>query len=106
MQSALQVLAVMQREQTPLSELRKVMSPAPQTLINVMVSSKPSLSTLSTVAREIVRAEKSLEGTGRVLVRYSGTEKKCRVMVEGQDEAAVHEHASRIAEAISEAIGV
>jgi phosphoglucosamine mutase len=105
-QSALQVLAVMQREQTPLSELRKVMSPAPQTLINVMVSSKPSLSTLSTVAREIVRAEKSLEGTGRVLVRYSGTEKKCRVMVEGQDEAAVHEHASRIAEAISEAIGV
>ncbi len=104
-QTALQVLAVMQREQTPLSELRKVMSPAPQTLINVMVSSKPSLSTLSTVAREIVRAEKSLEGTGRVLVRYSGTEKKCRVMVEGQDETAVHEHARRIAEAITEVIG-
>jgi len=104
-QTALQVLSIMQREQIPLSELRTVMSPAPQTLINVMVSSKPSLSTLSGVSREIVRAEKSLEGTGRVLVRYSGTEKKCRVMVEGQDEAAVHKHAATIAEAITDAIG-
>lgn len=104
-QTALQVLAIMQREQKPLSELRGVMSPAPQTLLGIKVSSKPPLSSLTAVSREIVRAEKALEGTGRVLVRYSGTENKCRVMVEGRDEAEVEGHARRIAEAITEAIG-
>ncbi len=103
--AALQVLSILVREQKPLSELAGVMRPAPQTLINIKVKDKPPLSSLPTVSREIVRAEKELEGTGRVLVRYSGTEKKCRVMVEGQDQAAVDVHAQRIADAIIEAIG-
>ncbi len=103
--AALQVLAMLVREQRPLSELAAVMQPAPQTLINVKVREKPPLSTLPSVAREIVRSEKELEGSGRVLVRYSGTEKKCRVMVEGQSQPEVEAHAKRIADAIVEAIG-
>jgi phosphoglucosamine mutase len=103
--AALQVLAIAVREQTPLSELARVMEPAPQTLQNVRVREKPALSSLPEVSREIVRAERALEGSGRVLVRYSGTENKCRVMVEGQDAAAVQAHARRIAEAVTQAIG-
>ena len=103
--AALQVLSILVREQKPLSELAGVMQPAPQTLINIKVKDKPPLSSLPAVSREIVRAEKELEGTGRVLVRYSGTEKKCRVMVEGQDQVSVDAHAHRIADTIIAAIG-
>ena len=81
------------------------MRSAPQTLINVLVRDKPALETLDTVVREIERSEKALAGSGRVLVRYSGTEKKCRVMVEGEASSDVEAHAGRIAEAIAEAIG-
>lgn len=104
-QTALQVMAIMQREGRPLSELKQVMIPTPQTLLNIKVRDKPPVSSLPSVAREIIHAEKELEGTGRVLVRYSGTEKKCRVMVEGQDAQAVQAHARRIAEAIEQSIG-
>ncbi|MEY3013227.1 MAG: hypothetical protein RIT45_1962, partial [Pseudomonadota bacterium] len=103
--AALRVLETMVREQKPLSDLTGVMQPAPQTLLNIRVREKPALSTLPDVSREIVRAERELEGTGRVLVRYSGTENKCRVMVEGQEPAAVEAHARRIAEAVQAAIG-
>lgn len=103
--AALRVLEAMVREQAPLSDLTAVMSPAPQTLLNIRVREKPPLSSLPAVSREIVRAEKELEGTGRVLVRYSGTENKCRVMVEGQEPSAVEAHARRIAEAVEAAIG-
>ena len=103
--AALRVLETMVREQKPLSDLTGVMQPAPQTLLNIRVREKPALSSLPDVSREIVRAERELEGTGRVLVRYSGTENKCRVMVEGQEPAAVEAHARRIAEAVQAAIG-
>ncbi len=103
--AALQVLGHAVREGRPLSHLAGVMQAAPQQLINLTVREKPALSSLPDVAREIVRAEQELEGTGRVLVRYSGTESKCRVMVEGQDASAVDAHARRIAETIEAAIG-
>jgi phosphoglucosamine mutase len=104
--AALRVCETLVREQKPLSELASVMEPAPQTLINLPVRDKPPLSSLAAVSREIVQAERALEGIGRVLVRYSGTEKKCRVMVEGGDMALVEAHAQRIADSINEAIGV
>ncbi|MBP46529.1 MAG: phosphoglucosamine mutase, partial [Myxococcales bacterium] len=72
--AALRVLAIMQREQRPLSDLARVMQPAPQTLINVRVSAKPELSTMPDVTQAIADAESALAGKGRVLVRYSGTE--------------------------------
>ena len=103
--SALQVLSFAVREQLPISELMTVMTKAPQRLINVMVKSKPALTTLPTVQRAIVQAEKELEGSGRVLVRYSGTENKCRVMVEAHDDADVARWSEHIAGAVQEAIG-
>ena len=103
--SALQVLAIAIREQLPLSELKKVMARAPQKLVNVMVRDKPALSTLGSVQKAILQAERDLEGNGRVLVRYSGTEKKCRVMVEALDPMAVDRWTETIANAVTEAIG-
>ncbi len=103
--AALRVLAIMQREQRPLSDLARVMQPAPQTLINVRVAKKPPLSELKSVQEAVAEAEKTLAGEGRVLIRYSGTEKKCRVMVEGADPGSVEGHARRIADAVTEAIG-
>ena len=95
----------MQREQRPLSDLARVMQPAPQTLINVRVSSKPDLTTLKDVNAAIEEANEALAGKGRVLVRYSGTEKKCRVMVEGADPRDVERYARRIADAVEASIG-
>lgn len=102
---ALQVLAIAVRENKRISELAEVMRPVPQVLINLAVREKPPISSLSAVSGTISRAEKELEGLGRVLVRYSGTERKCRVMVEGSDPALVEAHARRIAESVTEAIG-
>ena len=103
--SALQVLSFAVREQCPISQLMTVMTKAPQQLINIKVTSKPNLTTLPGVQKAIVQAERELEGSGRVLVRYSGTEKKCRVMVEGHDDGAVQRWAASIADAVKEAIG-
>lgn len=103
--AALQVLAIAQREGKRMSELAQVMQPVPQVLINLKVRDKPPLASLAAVSGTIVRAEKELEGVGRVLVRYSGTERKCRVMVEGRDPVLVEAHARRIAESVTEAIG-
>jgi len=81
--SALQVLAAMKRAKKPLSELGAVMEVFPQRLINVDVSSKPEISTIPELVSVIEEVEKKLGDKGRVLVRYSGTQNMCRVMVEG-----------------------
>ena len=103
--SALMVSAVMVRSGKPLSELAKCFTRFPQKLINVAVSRKPPLESLGAVHKIITQKERELAGTGRVLVRYSGTENKARVMVECEDEALCIKHASEIAEAIQRAIG-
>ena len=79
--AALNVLAVMQREGRPLSELARCFEAAPQTLVNVVVREKRPLSELPEVGRAISAAEKALGRDGRVLVRFSGTENKARVLV-------------------------
>jgi phosphoglucosamine mutase len=81
--SALQVLAAMKREGKPLSELARLMDVFPQKLINVDVSSKPEIATIPDIMRVIEEVEQKLGDKGRVLVRYSGTQNMCRVMVEG-----------------------
>ena len=81
--SALQVLAAMKRENKPLSELARLMEVFPQKLINVDVTSKPEVSTIPELVRVIEEVENRLGDKGRVLVRYSGTQNMCRVMVEG-----------------------
>jgi phosphoglucosamine mutase len=98
--AALRVLAVMVREGRPLSELVKVMTRTPQVLVNVKVDRKRPLEDLTAVMHLIRSVERDLGDDGRVLVRYSGTEAKARVMIEGPDEAAIRAQAETIAAAL------
>ena len=84
--SALQLLAAMQAWKKPLSELAKIMAMAPQKMINVHVVRKPPLEEMVEIQGAIQSAERELGDRGRVLVRYSGTQSMCRVMIEGPTE--------------------
>jgi phosphoglucosamine mutase len=103
--SALQILRVMIETGKPLSELRKVLKKYPQAQRNLRVKDKPPLDTLPEVQKLLAAAEADLSGKGRVLLRYSGTEPKIRLLIEGRDQAAIDAHADRIAEAIRAEIG-
>jgi phosphoglucosamine mutase len=82
--AAMQVLAILRREERPLSELAaEVMERVPQVLVNVTLPERKPLDELPKTRRAIAKAEKSLGKDGRVLVRWSGTEPKLRVMIEG-----------------------
>lgn len=103
--TALQVLAIMKRKERPLDELAKVMQPLPQVLYNVEVREKKDLSEIPAIDRRIREIEKELEGTGRLLIRYSGTESLLRIMVEGEDEKKLHERAQELAELVKQYLG-
>jgi phosphoglucosamine mutase len=103
--AALNVLAVMQREGRPLSELAGCFEPVPQALVNVVVREKRPLAELPSVGRAIAAVEKSLGSEGRVLVRFSGTENKVRILVEGPDAKRIRAHADAIAEELRKALG-
>jgi phosphoglucosamine mutase len=83
--AALQVLAILQREQRPLSELARVMQRVPQILENVSLPEKRPLAEMPKLSHLIAQAEKKLGKDGRVLVRWSGTEPKLRLMLEGPE---------------------
>ncbi len=87
MLTALQTLAAWRESGRPMSALRRLYAPTPQTLLALRVSAKPALDSLIKTRSEISRAEGLLQGRGRVLVRYSGTEPALRVLVEGPDTA-------------------
>jgi phosphoglucosamine mutase len=103
--SALQVLRIMTETGKPLSELKKVLNKYPQAQRNLKVREKPALETLGVVQSLLKEAEQRLNGKGRVLLRYSGTEPKIRLLIEGRDEALINGHADRIAGAIQDSIG-
>jgi phosphoglucosamine mutase len=98
--AALNLLAVMKRTRRRLSQLAGCFSPSPQAQINVVVKEKRPLDTLAGVRSAIADVERVLGGDGRVLVRFSGTENKARVLVEGPDATSIRAHAERIAEAL------
>ena len=97
--AALATLSVMLREQRPLSELASVMTRMPQVIVNKVVGKKRPLKDLPKATAAISRIERKLGDRGRVLVRYSGTENKVRVMVEGTDQKKIQNHAEEIAAA-------
>jgi phosphoglucosamine mutase len=101
--AALRVLAIMAREGKPLSELAHVMTRTPQVLVNTAVERKVPIDELADVQRVIAQVERELGDDGRVLVRYSGTESKARVMIEGVDEARIKAWADEIASALARA---
>jgi len=103
--AALNVLAVMRREGRPLSELARCFEPLPQSLVNVAVREKRPLAQLPEVGRAIAAVEKALGAEGRVLVRFSGTENKVRVLVEGPDAQRTRTQAETIAAELRKALG-
>jgi phosphoglucosamine mutase len=102
--AALQILSVMVQEERPLSELAAIMTRYPQVLINFTVARKPPIDELSAVAAVIRRVEKAMGQDGRVLVRYSGTEPKARVMIEGTDENTIRAYAEEIVATMQKAL--
>jgi phosphoglucosamine mutase len=104
--AALQVLAIMLREQRPLSEIvHEAIEPVPQVLVNVKLSQKRPLEELPKTRDSIRQAESELDGDGRVLVRWSGTEPKLRVMVEGPNERTIKRMAQDIAKVAEAEVG-
>jgi phosphoglucosamine mutase len=99
--AALRVLAIMAREGKKLSELATVMTRTPQVLVNTSVDKKVPLDQLPDVVRMIADIERKLGEDGRVLVRYSGTESKARVMIEGIDESQIRGWAEELAGALA-----
>lgn len=95
--AALRVLAIMVEEGKPLAELTNVMTRTPQVLVNTKVDKKVPLDELPTVQAMIAKVEADLGDDGRVLVRYSGTENKARVMIEGPDQDSIKTRAEEIA---------
>lgn len=103
--SALQVLKIMIESESTLSDLVSRVQKFPQTLLNVPVAQKPPLESLKEVEKVVRRVEGELGEQGRVLIRYSGTEPLCRVMVEGPKQHHVDQLAHEIAKEIEKAIG-
>ena len=95
--TALQALAIMRRKGKRLSELNEGFKRFPQVLVNLQVAEKRPIEALPSVVEAVRRAEEAFDGRGRVLIRYSGTEAKARIMVEGDDERCVARFAEEIA---------
>lgn len=102
--SAIHLLKIMKKSGQPLSHLSSCMRVYPQVLKNVVVKRKPPLDTLPEVAQCIRQVETEIGGKGRVLVRYSGTQSMCRVMVEGPTQEAIDSWCERIAAVIKKSL--
>ncbi len=104
--AALQVLAIMVAESQPLSELRKVMEHMPQVLKNVGLPTRRPLADMAELTRVMAEVEQTLKSDGRVLVRWSGTEPKLRIMVEGPDRDLLERYCEQMAVAARRDLGV
>jgi len=104
--AAVQILEIMAAEGKPLSELRKCLVKYPQVRRDLRVRSQPPLEELAEASRLLAGTESALGDRGRVLLRYSGTEPKIRLLIEGPDEAFLEKQADAIAAAIHQQIGL
>jgi phosphoglucosamine mutase len=98
--TALRLLAVMLRQDKPLADLAAFMETYPQVLVNIRVKEKKDLKSLPSARHAIHEAEKCLGDKGRLLVRYSGTEPKLRIMAEGEDQGLIEQVARDLAQAL------
>ena len=101
--AALAVLSAMLEEGKPVSELAACFTASPQVLVNIKVAERRPIESLPDVVALIAKIEAKLGKAGRVLVRYSGTEPKARVMLEGPDQATIQAYADEIAAALEKA---
>lgn len=103
--SALQVLRIMIETGSKLSELAGAFKKFPQICVNVPVHSKPPIETIEGFSQAMAEVEQALGTTGRLLVRYSGTEPILRIMVEGPKRSLIHQFAEQLASIIRANIG-
>jgi phosphoglucosamine mutase len=103
--AALQIIRIMTESGKPLSELRRVLKKYPQAQRNLRVKEKPPIDSLKEVSSLVSQTELALAGKGRLLLRYSGTEPKVRLLIEGADEVMINQWADKIAAALTAAIG-
>ncbi len=99
--AAMKVIEIMLETGKPLSDLKKIMTLYPQTLLNLKVKAKPPLEQLQHFNHLKSEIEKQLKDRGRILVRYSGTEPQVRIMVEAEDEHDTQKYAQQLADAIT-----
>jgi phosphoglucosamine mutase len=103
--SALQIIAIMLRTGKPLSELRRVLNKFPQVLCNIGVREKVAFEKFARLMERLGEAESALKGKGRVMLRYSGTEPKARLLLEGPDADELHQLAEAIVEELAKNLG-
>jgi phosphoglucosamine mutase len=104
--AALQILRIMKAHGQPLSQLAKCWKRYPQLVTNVKVREKKPFAELGAVIQLVDAAEKELQAQGgRLLLRYSGTEPKARLLLEGRDAATLQQWSDKICGAIREQIG-
>jgi phosphoglucosamine mutase len=103
--TGLKLIEALKNDSKPLSKLVKIMNVFPQVLINVEVKNKPDISSVPQITEAIKAVEKNLAEKGRVLVRYSGTQPLCRVMIEGPTRKITEKYCQEIADKIKEQIG-
>ena len=103
--TGLRIAEAVVQDKLDLAKIADGIARYPQVIVNVPVGSKPPLDSHPEIGPIIREVETSMAGSGRVLVRYSGTERLARVMVEGSDAAVIESAASRIAEAIRKSLG-
>jgi phosphoglucosamine mutase len=103
--TALRLFEIARKAGVGLDDLTPDLQAFPQLLVNVRVREKKGLTEAPAIAAEIRRVEDAFAGTGRVLVRFSGTEPLARVMVEGPDMERVERFSHSIAEAIRREMG-
>jgi len=104
--TALLLLDIVHRSGKSLAQLTADLKIFPQVIVNVKVREKRPLDSIAAVVAAIAAAETALADSGRVVIRYSGTEALARVMIEAESEALMHHHADTIADAIREELGV
>ncbi len=103
--SALQLIGVMQETRSSLGELSACLVKFPQVLLNVPVREKPPVETIPGLADRARSMEVEMNGAGRILLRYSGTERLLRVMIEGEEQARIQAMAEELADIVRRSIG-
>jgi phosphoglucosamine mutase len=104
MMTMLFVLEMMAEKKKPLSSLAAGFVRYPQVLVNVKVGKKRPFESVPAIAKASRQIESELDGSGRLLLRYSGTENLARVMIEGRDQSAIELQANRLADVIRETL--
>jgi phosphoglucosamine mutase len=102
--TAMQLIAAMLTAGKPLSELARLMDVLPQKLINIDVKRKPEIASVPEIVAAVKQVEAELKEQGRVLIRYSGTQNMCRVMVEGPTRELTEKYCKELSEIVKQAL--